>query len=188
MFVLLKFVAWLLLFIFGNILVEFFVHFSFMALFAYRWSIRSSIIYLLENGGGNSPDRNKYITGVDIITRLIWAYLFATVYIFSELAIIRNYIRADFSSKVAMVIGLVVAVSFFVFVADRIERNTIFRIGRLIGIDKTSKTAFFADLSYDNEGFTYCYSEEKEEYLHENTKYLVADYYPIFAMFVSMDI
>lgn len=186
MFVLLKTLAWFLLFLFANILIELIIYYAFMSFFAYRWSIRSSIIYLLANGCGNRPDRNIFIAGVDILTRLIWVNVYAAVYIIAELALITYRIRVDYLTKGAMITGLVVAILFFVVVIGQIERHSMFRIGRLVGVDKTSRVAFFTDLS-DNKAFTYSYGEEKEEYLQRNSTYLVADYSSIFAMFVSMD-
>lgn len=176
MLVLLKVFGWFMLSFMLCTIIIFVAYYVFMSYGGYRWSIRSAISYLSEHGRGNFPDENQYITGIDVMTRLIWVFVFAIVTGILGVFLLWNWpLRA----------GLIVAEICFMFLMVHIELCFIIQIGRLESIDRHSRTAYFTDIG-SNQVFTYQYGEDSEALLKEKKKYLVADY-GIFAMFAGVD-
>lgn len=176
MLVLLKVLGWFMLSFVLCTIIIFVAYYAFMSYGGYRWSIRSAISYLLEHGRGNFPDENQYITSIDVMTRLIWVFVFAIV-----TGILGAFLLWNWPLRV----GLIVAEICFMFLMAHIELCFIIQIGRLESIDRYSRTAYFTDIG-SNKVFTYQYGEDSEALLKEKKKYLVADY-GIFAMFAGVD-
>lgn len=179
--VLLKMVAWFLVMLIVGAVLSIIAYYCFMYYGGYRWSIHSVRRYLDSHGRGNFPKENRYIIGIDIMTRLIWVAVFTVV-----LSIVGCILLPNWSLR----IGLICAEISFALLMAHVELCFMIRIGRLASIDKEGCTAYFESLDGNSQKvFTYYYGdhdEEGERHLKEGRKYLVADY-GIFKMYGAID-
>ncbi len=150
----------------------------FMSTWGYRWSAYSVERYLSSHGRGNFDNENEYITGVDVITRLIWVGVFTVVGIVVGTIIV--------PAERYLICAVVLGAGAFALLCVKIELCFVIRIGRLKGIDKQSKKAFFVNMK--NEVFEYYYEDNlgAEDDFVENKKYIVVDYYS-FSMVEPVD-
>ena len=176
---LLKSIGWFLLVSVVTMISVTVSYWLFMNYFGYRWSIRSVERYLSYHGRGNFAEENRYIIGVDIITRLVWVTVFSVLFSAIGVLLLPNWLLKG---------GLLFAVGCFLCLMSWMEMHFSIRIGRLASVDEWNKKAYFEGLDGSSEE-VFCYeyeSDNSRDLLLEKKKYIVADFVS-FKMFGAAD-
>ena len=176
---LLKNIGWVLLGFFSVSIGLIAVFRVFMVFGGYRWSIFSVKHYLKSHGRGCLEEENRFVIGVDLVTRMLW------VLVFGVATIILGWV---FMPSIPLKIGAILGASSFLTLVTWIEMHFTIRIGSVVFIDEREHVAYFDSLDgRGNSGFCLYFSRGREKYLKKDKKYLVSEITNYYALVDDYD-